>query len=88
MTLPLLGPFINIAVVLNVIHVFNSFPIIWVMTGGGPDNSTHILVTYLYELSFRLGRPGQASAVSLAMLAIVLAFTIVYMRLRRNEAIQ
>jgi multiple sugar transport system permease protein len=88
LTLPLLGPFINIAVVLNVIHVFNSFPIIWVMTQGGPDNSTHILVTYLYELSFRLGRPGQASAVSLAMLAIVLAFTIVYMRLRRNEAIQ
>ncbi len=88
LTLPLLGPFINIAVVLNVIHVFNSFPIIWVMTQGGPDNSTHILVTYLYELSFRLGRPGQASAVSLAMLAIVLCFTVVYMRLRRNEAAQ
>jgi len=63
LTLPMLGPFINIAVVLNVIHVFNSFPIIWVMTQGGPDNSTHILVTYLYELSFRLGRPGQAAAV-------------------------
>ena len=87
LTLPMLGPFINIAVVLNVIHVFNSFPIIWVLTQGGPDNSTHILVTYLYELSFRLGRPGQASAVSLAMLAIVLCFTLVYMRLRRNEAV-
>ena len=83
-TLPLLAPFINIVVVLNVIHVFNSFPIIWVMTGGGPDNSTHILVTYLYELSFRLGRPGQASAVSLVMLAIVFAFAAVYMRLRRE----
>ena len=35
LTLPLLGPFINIAVVLNVIHVFNSFPIIWVMTEAG-----------------------------------------------------
>ena len=87
LTLPMLRPFINIAVVLNVIHVFNSFPIIWVMTQGGPDNTTHILVTYLYELSFRLGRPGQAAAVSLAMLAIVLCFTIVYMRLRRDEAV-
>ena len=87
LTLPMLGPFINIAVVLNVIHVFNSFPIIWVMTQGGPSNSTHILVTYLYELSFRLGRPGQASAVSLVMLAIVLCFTLVYMRLRQNEAV-
>ena len=86
LTMPLLRPFINIAVVLNVIHVFNSFPIIWVMTQGGPDNSTHILITYLYELSFRLGRPGQASAVSLVMLAIVLCFTIIYLRLRQEEA--
>ena len=84
LTLPLLRPFINIAVVLNVIHVVNSFPIIWVMTQGGPDNSTHILVTYLYELSFRLGRPGQAASVSIAMLAIVLGFTIVYLRVRRE----
>jgi len=84
-TLPLLAPFINIAIVLNVISVFNSFPIIWVMTQGGPDNSTHILVTYLYELSFRLGRPGQAAAVSLAMLAIVFTFTAVYLRLRTAE---
>ena len=71
---------------LNVISVFNSFPIIWVMTQGGPDNSTHILVTYLYELAFRLGRPGPAAAVSLAMLAIVFAFTVVYLRLRGEEA--
>ncbi len=85
MTLPLLRPFMNIAIVLNVIYVFNSFPIIWVMTQGGPNNSTHILVTYLYELSFGLGRPGPAAAVSIAMLAIVLAFTIVYARLQERE---
>ncbi len=82
MTLPLLNPFVGIAVVLNVIYVFNSFPIIWVMTQGGPDNSTHILVTYLYELAFRLGRPAPAAAVSLVMLAIVFAFTALYIRLQ------
>jgi multiple sugar transport system permease protein len=85
LTLPLLQPFISIAVVLNVIHVFNSFPIIWVMTQGGPDNGTHILVTYAYELAFRLGRPGPAAAVSIAMLVIVFAFTALYLRLRREE---
>lgn len=82
MTRPLLAPFLNIAIVLNVIHVFNSFPIIWVMTQGGPNNQTHILVTYLYELSFYLGRPGPAAAVSLVMLAIVFSATAIYMRLR------
>ena len=87
LTLPMLGPFINIAVVLNAIHVFNSFPIIWVMTQGGPNNSTHILVTYLYEMSFYLGRPGPAAAVSLVVLIIVFSFTAIYMRLRARDGI-
>ena len=85
LTLPLLRSFINIAIVLNVIYVFNSFPIIWVMTKGGPDNSTHILVTYLYEQAFYLGRPGLAAAVSLAMLAIVFVFTMIYVRMQGRE---
>lgn len=85
LTLPLLRGFVNIAIVLNVIYVFNSFPIIWVMTQGGPDNTTHILVTYLYELAFRLGRPGPAAAVSLVMLAIVFAFTMLYVRMQKEE---
>ncbi|HTU53148.1 MAG TPA: sugar ABC transporter permease [Acetobacteraceae bacterium] len=86
MTLPLLRPFVTIAVVLNMIYVFNSFPIIWVMTQGGPDNSTQILVTYLYMLAFQIGRPGVAAAVSVAMLAIVFAITLVYLRLEEREA--
>ncbi len=86
LTLPLLQPFISIAVALNVIYVFNSFPIIWVMTQGGPDNGTHILVTYAYELAFRLGRPGPAAAVSVVMLAVVFAFTLLYLRLQREAA--
>ncbi|NLR76798.1 carbohydrate ABC transporter permease [Leeia aquatica] len=86
LTLPLLRPFINMAVVLNVIYVFNSFPIIWVMTQGGPSNSTHILVTYLYELGFRLGRPGEAAAVSLVMLAILMCFTVLYVRMQPKES--
>lgn len=90
LTLPLLRPFLNIAIVLNIIYVFNSFPIIWVMTQGGPANQTDILVTYLYKLAFRFGRLGEASAVSLVMFAALLVFTIAYavmvMRGERKEA--
>jgi len=78
LTLPLLKPFINIAVVLNVIYVFNSFPIIWILTEGGPSNSTDILPTYLYKLAFRDGEIGLAAALSVVMLLILLSFTIVY----------
>ena len=86
LTWPLLRNFVNIAVILNVIHVFNSFPIIWIMTQGGPNEGTHILITYLYDLAFSLGKPGPAAAISLIMLLIVFAFTVLYLRLRRDDA--
>jgi multiple sugar transport system permease protein len=87
-TLPLLKPFVNIAIVLNVIYVFNSFPIIWVLTQGGPADGTDILVTYLYKLAFKFGQLGKASVVSLMMFAVLLIFTIVYaaLQMRREEA--
>ncbi len=85
-TLPLMKPFINIAIVLNVIYVFNSLPIIWVMTEGGPANGTDILVTYLYKLAFRFGELGKASAISLVMFGILLVFTLLYIALvSRND---
>lgn len=85
-TLPLMKPFINIAIVLNVIYVFNSLPIIWVMTEGGPANGTDILVTYLYKLAFRFGQLGKASAISLVMFFLLLMFTLLYVALvSRND---
>lgn len=85
-TLPLMKPFINIAIVLNVIYVFNSLPIIWVMTEGGPANGTDILVTYLYKLAFRFGQLGKAAAISLIMFFVLLVFTMLYVALvSRND---
>jgi len=85
LTLPLLKPFINIAVVLNVIYVFNSFPIIWILTEGGPSNSTDILPTYLYKMAFQFGEIGLAAAVSIIMLAILLGFTFIYAYISMKE---
>ncbi|NRA22789.1 MAG: sugar ABC transporter permease [Oceanospirillaceae bacterium] len=85
-TYPLLRPFINMAMVLNVIYVFNSFPIIWVLTQGGPNNETDILVTYLYKQAFNFGHIGEASAVSIVMFSVLLIFTIFYARMvMKNE---
>jgi len=87
-TLPLIAPFLNIALVLNTIYVFNSFPIIWAMTQGGPANSTDILVTYLYKVGFRLGKLGEASAVSLVMFGLLLVFTLIYVRLTTARGVK
>ena len=84
-TLPLMRPFINISVVLSTIYVFNSFPIIWATTQGGPSNTTDILVTYLYKLAFRWGRLGEAAVLSLIMFSILLLFTLLYVRMAMRD---
>ena len=79
LTAPLMRPFINMAVVLNVIYVFNSFPIIWVMTKGGPANGTEILVTYVYKEAFIFGNFAKAIAGSVVMFLLLSTFTIIYL---------
>ena len=86
LTWPLLRPYLRITIVINLINVFNSFPIIWIMTQGGPANATDILVTYLYKLAFVFGRMGDAAAMSLIMFAILFAITLLYLRLALRNA--
>ena len=63
-TLPLVLPSLTVSTVLNIIYVFNSFPIVWTISKGDPADQTHTLVTYLYDLSFSSGKFGEAAAVS------------------------
>ena len=79
LTLPLVKPSLTVATVLNIIYVFNSFPIIWTITKGDPAYQTDVLVTYLYKLAFYNGRQGQAAAISVIGFVILLACASVYM---------
>lgn len=78
-TIPLVRPSLTVATVLNIIYVFNSFPIIWTITKGDPAYMTDTLVTYLYKLNFYNGRPGEAAAVSVIGFLILLACASAYM---------
>ncbi len=78
-TLPLVKPSLTVATVLNIIYVFNSFPIIWTMTKGDPASRTDTLVTYLYKLAFYNGKQGEAAAVSVIGFLILLVCASVYM---------
>ena len=78
-TLPLVRSSLTVSTVLNIIYVFNSFPIIWTMTKGDPANYTDTLVTYLYKLAFYNGRQGEAAAVSVIGFVILLVCASVYM---------
>ena len=59
-TIPLVKPSLTVSTVLNIIYVFNSFPIIYTMTKGAPSNKTDTLVTYLYMLNFYDRQKGPA----------------------------
>ena len=78
-TLPLVRPSLTVATVLNIIYVFNSFPIVWTITKGDPANKTDTLVTYLYKLAFYNGKQGEAAAVSVIGFCILLVCASVYM---------
>ena len=78
-TVPLVMPSLTVSTVLNIIYVFNSFPIVWTISKGAPADQTHTLVTYLYQLSFTQGKGGLAAAVSVVGFVILAIFAGIYM---------
>jgi multiple sugar transport system permease protein len=85
-TLPSLGPLIVVLILQGLIWSFKSFTLVYVMTKGGPVNSTEMLTTYLWRLAFTDGMLGRASAVG-TVLACALAVigTVWVVRLLRSE---
>ncbi len=78
-TIPLVKPSLTVSTVLNIIYVFNSFPIIYTMTKGAPANQTDTLVTYLYMLNFYDRQKGPATALSVIGFVILCICAGIYM---------
>ncbi|GIT81247.1 sugar ABC transporter permease [Leifsonia sp. LS1] len=83
LTLPLLRPILALVVVLNVIGAFQVFDIVSVATKGGPAHASNVLQMYIYQKAFGQFDFGYASAMSLALFAILIVITFVQMRLLR-----
>jgi multiple sugar transport system permease protein len=83
-TLPQLTPYIFFNMLMGLIGTFQIFGQAFVMTGGGPENSTLFYVYYLFNNAFRYVRMGYASAMAWVLFAIVLGLTIVQLRLSRR----
>ncbi|TDD68866.1 sugar ABC transporter permease [Actinomadura darangshiensis] len=79
-TLPLLRPAVLIASIINVINVFNSFPIIWAMTGGGPGNKTDTTTTFMYKLAFYDQNVGESGAMAVVNFILILVMVLLYLR--------
>jgi multiple sugar transport system permease protein len=83
--LPLLMPVIFIVTTFSIIFTFFDFQLVYVLTGGGPANATHLMATYAYSISMGGGQLGLGSAAALAMvpvLGVVLLLMSLYVRRR------
>ena len=79
----LLLPVTMVVVLFSVIQTFADFQIVYVMTGGGPANATHLFATYAYQLGVGTGILSMGAAVSLAMfpiLFLIVIFQLLYIR--------
>lgn len=83
-TLPFLAPMIAITVMLRTIWIANFADLIFIMTGGGPANSTQILSTYIFTTAFKKLDFGYASTLAVALLFLLFVYAVVLLALRRR----
>ena len=79
-TLPLLSPSSFFVLIISLINGFQVFDQVYAMTGGGPNGASQVVVQQIYDLTFRYGRAGEASALSWMLFVVVLAVTLVQIR--------
>lgn len=83
-TLPMLSPVILFNLVLGIIGSFQVFTSAFLLTNGGPQNSTLFMVLYLYRLAFEQFKMGYASALAWLLFVIILIFTLIQLRLSKS----
>jgi len=79
-TLPLLSPSTFFVLVISLINGFQVFDQVYAMTGGGPNGASEVVVQQIYDLTFRYGAAGEASALSWILFVVILAITLIQVR--------
>jgi ABC-type sugar transport system permease subunit len=84
-TLPLLRPALLVAAVLNIIYVFNSFPIVWTLNDRNPGFAHDTMITYMYKIAFKsaLRDVGLAAALGVVNVLVILIAVLAYLRAAR-----
>lgn len=84
-TLPLLKPTIESVLILGFIYTFKVYDLIYVMTSGGPVNSTQVLSTYSYKLSFDMFKYSKGAAVANILFVILFFVSLLYLKYVYSE---
>jgi multiple sugar transport system permease protein/raffinose/stachyose/melibiose transport system permease protein len=81
-TIPQLGSVLTMIIAYTLIGGLNVFDIVYVMTGGGPANSTELIATYTYEQSFQLNSVGYGASLSMVMTILSLVASTAFLKFR------
>ena len=84
-TLPLISRDINTLAILIGIWAFNSFDVIYMMTSGGPSNSSSILVNFVYQNAFEFNNRTYSAAISVICFLVLMVFAIMYVQSKMKE---
>lgn len=84
-TLPLLRPILAIVILFSTIFTFADFNIVYILTRGGPINSTHLFATLAAQVGMEGGQIGQGAAISLFMFPILAMVVFFQLKLIRKE---
>jgi len=82
---PLIKPALLVAMAINLINIFNAFPIIWVITAGGPGYETDTTTTLGYKISFRDQDIGQSASMASLNLIIILIFIGIFLKVSKSQ---
>ncbi len=80
-TFPLLLPFVRVALIFRLIHAAGIFDLIWVLTKGGPADSTKTIAIYIYDLAFRYDELGYAVFLTVIFLIILVLLTVLIIKI-------
>jgi multiple sugar transport system permease protein len=83
-TLPILKPVTVAVLMLGTIYTVKVFDLVWIMTGGGPANTSHLLSTYAYQVGFSILNFGQAAAIATVVVALILSLNLFQLLLQRR----
>src|SRR5206468_12330857 len=85
-TVPLLRPIMALVLIITVVGSFQVFDTVAIATRGGPVDSSRVLQFYIYDMAFGRFQFGYASAMSVALLILLMIVTFVQYRLTRAES--
>ena len=84
-TVPMLKPVLLVVLLFSIIRTFADFQLVYVLTRGGPVNSTHLLATLAYQVGVVSGQLGEGAAISLTMFPILVPVVVVLIYYLRRE---